>query len=272
MLKISRKIKLAIRKFFFTKGLLLRRMDSNKKLLEFINRFREKYISIDLIRVGGGADGGYLVPNNLEELKYCFSPGVDCTADFESELSKKYNIKSFLADASVKSPPIEDRNIEFIPKFLGSTTKKEFITLKDWINISIGEEDGKKILQMDIEGGEYDVLIHEDSSVIASFSYLVIEFHDLEKIFNSDFLMVLSSIFEKIYKNFSICHVHPNNCSGIASLKGISVPRVMEVTFIRNDLAPNLKNNNPITLPHELDTPNVHGTPDIEMPEIWWKD
>jgi hypothetical protein len=30
----------------------------------------------ELIRIGGDADGGYLVPNDLEDLSGCFSPGL----------------------------------------------------------------------------------------------------------------------------------------------------------------------------------------------------
>ena len=98
---------------------------------------------------------------------------------------------------------------------------------------------------MDIEGGEYDALVYEDSQTLASFSIIVIEFHYLQKMFERDFLNMVTAIFEKIYKNFSICHVHPNNYCGIVSLDGIEIPRVIEVTFIRNDLVNNFSNNNP---------------------------
>ena len=236
----------------------------------FIARFKQKYVYCDLVRIGGEGDGGYLLPDIMNEVRYCFSPGVSDVATFEQELSQKYNIKSFMADASVKKTPIEDENFNFIPKFLGSVTAGNIITLSDWMQKSIGDDKNQKILQMDIEGGEYGVLTLEDSKTLASFAVMVIEFHWLDQIFQPNFLKMMSAIFEKIYKNFSICHVHPNNCCGIATLDEIPVPRVMEVTFIRNDLVPRSVAKN-IELPHELDRKNILLHPDLIMPEIWWK-
>jgi hypothetical protein len=255
----------------FKRSILLSKLTSTEKLNDFIVRFRENYVSCNLIRIGGEGDGGYLVPDNLEQMKYCFSPGVGNYSNFEQELSKKYSIRSYMADASVKSTPIDDSNFEFLSKFIGSRTHHETITLSDWIKESIGYDNGAKILQMDIEGSEYEVLAFEDIETIASFSMIIIEFHELQKLFQSDFLRAFSSIFEKIYKNFKICHVHPNNGCGIAELNGITVPKVMEVTFIRNDLNIINTRNDDIALPHVLDRKNVDNIPDLVMPEIWWK-
>ena len=124
---------------------------------------------------------------------------------------------------------------------------------------------------MDVEGGEYDVLVYEDSKTLASFSTMIIEFHNLQKLFERDFLKMVSAVFEKIYKNFSICHVHPNNCCGIASLDEIDIPRVIEVTFIRNDLLNKLSYKQSLSLPHNLDDKNVVNNEEIYMPKIWWQ-
>ena len=264
-------IKYKIRQVLFRNHIWIEQINSKNELKRFLKRFSDKFISCDLIRVGGENDGGYLIPNNLNEISFCFSPGVSDRAYFEKDLSDNYNIKSFMADASVKASPIKDMNFEFIPKFLGSYSNDKFITLSDWIESTIGKDQSGKILQMDIEGGEYDVLTYEDSGTLASFSILVIEFHFLQKLFEKDFLKMFSSIFEKIFRNFSICHVHPNNCCGIANLDGISVPRIMEVTFIRNDLIEKFLNKYDINLPHRLDRKNSLKNKDIIMPEIWWK-
>lgn len=260
-----------LRQGLFKQHYWVEKLNSNLELENFLKRFREHYISCDLVRTGGDGDGGYLHPDILKDVSYCFSPGVDYTANFEKELSQKFNIKSFMADASVKRPPILDENFEFIGKFLGAKTEGDFITLSDWIKQCDLREPGARILQMDIEGGEYEVLIYEDVDVIASFSCIIIEFHGLQKLFERDFLKMVSAVFEKIYKHFSICHVHPNNCCGIASLDGIDIPRIIEVTFIRNDLVDNLCNAAPISLPNLLDQKNVNVNKDILMPEVWWK-
>ena len=127
------------------------------------------------------------------------------------------------------------------------------------------------ILQMDIEGGEYDVLTFESTATLSRFSAMIIEFHFLERLFESNYLYMISILFEKLYRHFSICHVHPNNCCGFTSLNGIDMPNVIEVTFLRHDLVDQFKSASALSLPHRLDRRNVSHQADIDIPEIWWK-
>ena len=266
-------IKARIGRIAYKFNTLIEDLVSNNALEIFFSKFRKNYISCDLIRVGDrSGDGGYLMPNILNEVSYCFSPGVDNTASFEKELSEKYNIKSFMADASVKGPPFQNKNFEFTPKFLKTENNNKTITLSNWIKNSIGNDKANKILQMDIEGGEYDVLLYEGPETFASFQVMIIEFHDVHKIFHRDFFKIFSNILDKIYKNFSICHVHPNNCCGKLNLNNISIPAVMEMTFIRNDLGSKYQNSNKIVLPHNLDRKNVLKNKEIILSQIWYDD
>lgn len=176
-----------------------------------------------------------------------------------------------MAEASVSSAPLKDKNFTFIKKYLGDRAFNDFVTLSDWMAQSLGVTERELILQMDIEGGEYDVLILESSEVLSRFSAMVIEFHSLQKMFDPHFLQMITSIFEKLYANFSICHVHPNNCCGIRRKNGNEVQRVMEVTFLRKDLVERYRSNSAISLPNKMDRKNVSRKDDIEMPDPWWK-
>ena len=281
-----------IKQYAFKRGLIVERTSvkgNNPSQLEaFFARFREKYVSVNLIRIGGQGDGGYLVPDCLDDIRYCFSAGVADVADFEQELSDRYNIKSFMADASVEHAPVQGDNFEFIKKLIGNppansqqptansqqptaNSQQDYITLSDWVQHTIGNDSSPKLFQMDIEGGEFDVLICES---LASFSIVVIEFHDLHRMFGLDFLHMISALFEKIYRDFSICHVHPNNWAGRGGMKtfdGISIPSTIEVTLIRNDLIAKCRSDQKILLPHEFDRKNVPEQEDIVMPDIWWR-
>ena len=197
-------IKLFLKKLFFRLGFNVEKISNHKDIELFISQFRKNYKSTELIRIGGNSDGGYLLPNILENIKYCFSAGVGNVSTFEKELSQNYQIKSFMADASVQSPPMNDDNFLFTPKFLGSKTKDTFITLSDWILESLDGDTASKILQMDIEGSEYDVLTLESAEALAQFDSMIIEFHGLHNIFQRDFFRMVSAIFEKIFINFSI--------------------------------------------------------------------
>lgn len=265
-----RSLKKFILDLALSKNVKIKKLRATPELTSFIDRFRSNYLPCDLIRIGGRGDGGYLVPNALQKIKYCFSPGVGKVSNFENELSDRYGIKCFLADASVHSLPTENKNFYFTKKFLGNNSFGNVITLSDWIEQSIGKDNAPKILQMDIEGGEYDVLTFESIETIASFSVVVIEFHGMDNLFSEYFLRMVSAIFEKFYKNFRIGHVHVNNCCGIFSVDGVGVPPVLEVTFVRNDVMATCAVPEKIALPHILDEKNVGNRPDVILPKIWW--
>ncbi|MEL6817307.1 MAG: FkbM family methyltransferase [Pseudomonadota bacterium] len=260
-----------VRKEAFQRGTLITLLVDIDTVRLFLARFRAHYVPVELIRIGGDGDGGYLLPDILENVEFCFSPGVEYVAHFERELSNRYGIRSFMADASVDSAPMEDDNFQFIPKFIGNRTHGNFVTLSDWVEQSVGQSTGARILQMDIEGGEYDVLMYESVDSLAQFSTIIVEFHWLQRMFEPNFFQTFATIFEKIYRNFSICHAHPNNCCGIAEYKNVQVPRVLEVTFVRNDLIEGLARHDQVRLPHPLDRKNVPANDELVMPKIWWR-
>jgi hypothetical protein len=264
-------MKTFIKKILLKLGINIEHAISSENIRNFVTRFRDNYKSVKLIRVGGDGDGGYLIPDILKTVKYCFSPGVGNIIKFEAELSKAYGIKSFMLDGSINCPSFNDDNLKFEKKFLGSRNDENFITLSSWINKCISKNSENRILQMDIEGGEYDVLIYESAEDLSQFSCMIIEFHDLQNVCQRRFIQMISAIFEKIYLNFSIVHVHPNNVSGIVNLGGIEIPSSIEVTFMKNDLISAHTLNSAIFLPNPLDSRVSNKIPDVKMPEIWWK-
>lgn len=251
-------------------GLIVSTTAQDSEIEAFFERFREHYVTIELKRVGGAGDGGYLIPDILEKISHCYSPGVADSAAFELELSEQYGIISLMADASVAGPPLDNPNFRFTKRFLGNRTSGNIVTLTDWMSETTDDTVRDLILQMDIEGAEYEVLISEPESTLSKFAVLVIEFHYLDNLFEKHFLRMVTSLFEKLYKMFSICHVHPNNCCGVAEFHNFEVPRVIEVTFLRNDYSDCLKSHSLPSLPHPLDERNVDSEVDIVMPDIWW--
>ena len=56
-------------------------------VLRLIERLQPQNCGKEMIRIGGDFDGGYLVPNDLEGIQYCFSPGVSNKSSFEDHLA-----------------------------------------------------------------------------------------------------------------------------------------------------------------------------------------
>lgn len=242
------------------------RATEKRKLLDFLESIKPVKTNYDLIRLGGDSDGGYLIPNDIENLEACFSPGVANIADFEIDLAKK-GIKCFMADYSIEKLPINNSLFDFEKKYLGSTNNKEYITLENWIESKTSNK-SDLILQMDIESSEYSVIFDTPSEILKRFRILVIEFHKLHYMFNPMGFELISLTFEKILKNFEIVHIHPNNVDKLVEYDGISVPPTMEFTFLRKDRITSKTRN--LSFPHKLDQANTYKKDDFVLPKCWY--
>lgn len=238
------------------------------KLYLFFSSIRPVTTDKHLIRIGGDTDAGYLIPDDLNGVKICFSPGVSTSSTFENELAKS-EIRSFLADYSVEQPPVTNDHFSFLKKFIGFENSDIFITLENWVNQCADKDDREMILQMDIEGSEYPVLIDSSSDLLKRFRILIIEFHQFDSILNAQAFDKVASCFYKLLKDFYIVHIHPNNCGRVVRFKDFEVPTVLEFTFIRKDRVQSVEYTK--SFPHPLDRPNLIQKSDILLPHCFYQ-
>jgi hypothetical protein len=236
-------------------------------ILNFVKILKPCSTEHELIRLGGSNDGGYLVPNDLNNIKFNLSPGVGKFFNFELDLLKK-NIPSYMCDASIDSISSELKGCVFVKKNIGSINKKNQISINDWIE-SINVVKGQDLMmQMDIEGMEYETMLSLSKENLDSFRIIIIEFHNLREIKNKFFFKIVTSTFEKLLENFIICHIHPNNSCGINYISDVAIPNAIEVSFIRKDRVK--KKIYTKDFPHSLDQPSVKGLKDIFLPKVWF--
>jgi len=254
---------------FIAPGFNLTSQTAPEDLLKLIRKLRPQNCGIDLIRIGGAGDGGYLVPDDFNGIEYCFSPGVNTISDFENQLADR-GIKSFLADYSVDAPPILRPEFTFDKKFLGSTNNDKFMTLAFWKNKYLNNYAQDLILQMDIEGSEYEVILNAPDELLDQFRIVVIEFHSLQMLFEPIMFRILSACFEKLLKSFYVVHIHPNNCGDVVRRGNVEVPMGMEFTFLNKK---RVGTTMPIhTFPNKLDKPNNPTGRNIRLPDCWCMD
>lgn len=242
------------------------RKTSSEALRKLIDRLKPRQSAQELIRVGPAGDGGYLVPDDLEGISACYSPGVNLISDFEKDCADR-GMRVYMADASVDGPATEHSNFDFRKMFVGATTDDVFMTVDDWVAETSGDSTSDLILQMDIEGFEYEVLLAMSMDLLKRFRIIVVEFHMLEQLWNKPFFGLASRAIEKLCSTHDCVHLHPNNCGGIVTRDGISIPRVMEFTFVRKDRMP----EEPIFakhFPHPLDEDNTGENPTV-LPATW---
>ena len=221
---------------------------------------------MELIRIGPERDGGYLVPDDLDGIPYAFSPGVSTESGFDLALAER-GLKVFMADHSVDGPAVSHPRFVFDKRFVGCLTDERYITLDDWHAARIGAADAELLLQMDIEGGEYETLLAASPKLLAKFRIMVIEFHSLPQLWNEPFFGVVSRVFDKLLATHAVVHIHPNNCCGSAKRAGIEIPKYAEFTLLRRDrLRSTAYRTN---CPHPLDRPNTYKK-ELRLAPCWY--
>jgi hypothetical protein len=226
-----------------------------------------KPLESNLVRVGPDGDGGYLIPDDLDGIQYAFSPGVSTESGFEAELARRGMIV-FMADYSVDQPAEKHRNFVFDKKFVGCVSNERFMTMDEWKRNHIPDHDGDLLLQMDIEGFEYETILSMSADLLAQFRIIVVEFHFIEQWLCRPHFELVSRAFEKLLQSHSVVHIHPNNVAGSIRTQGLELPRIIETTLLRND---RISTRLPAKrFPHPLDSDNTDNST-LTLPECWYR-
>ena len=258
-----------LRKAFFSMGYRVGRHTKLDDLRQLLRSLRPEDCGRELIRLGGEADGGYLLPDDLEGIEYCFSPGVSTIADFENQIADR-GIRSFMADYSVSAPPQMRPEFHFEKKYLGATDDEIFTTLASWKRRCLGDYTGDMILQMDIEGFEYEVLLSLPEDLLDQFRIVIIEFHHLDRLFDPYMFKHYSMCFRKLLRYFRVAHIHPNNWDEVTRRAEVEIPHMLEFTFYSRRRAGS--HGTVSRLPHPLDRDNVPGKRALTLPRCWYTD
>ena len=248
-------------------NILISRPTDPSLLAQFFSSLKPIATNRDLIRIGGEDDGGYLVPNDLDNISACFSPGLAKICDFDLDLANR-GIKCFLADHSVDGPPIHHELFDFEKKYLGPTEDSIFMTLESWVRRKAPNQTDF-ILQMDIEGAEYGVIFDTSSETLKKFRILVIEFHEMDAIRDKFGFLLANLTFSKLLKDFEVVHIHPNNYREPVIYRDYQIPPALEFTFLRKDRIS--RRGRTFKFPHPLDRKNVARREDYPLPKCWFE-
>ena len=242
---------------------------SRDQVLDLLKLIRPVASPKPMIRLGPDGDGGYLVPDDVDEIKACFSPGVSDEAGFELSFAHR-GVPCFLADASVQEAPVKHENIFFEPMFLGPISDlKRFVSLEDWVTQK-SIDSGDLVLQMDIEGAEYEVLSGAPRELLKRFRLIAIELHHLEFILTNRFSALgFEAFIRRLLEDFEVVHIHPNNNRRPVFHKGIEIPPVIEMTLLRKNRFAGTRSSEPVSLPHPLDSDNSPRRKHLKFSSDW---
>ena len=262
-------MKKLIKKLIQKQGYNVAKSTPPDRVRSLIEKLNPTPIEMDFIRLGPNGDGGYLIPDDIEGVKTCFSPGVGKLSVFEEHCINR-GMKVFMADRSVEKPILNapESEYQFVKKHIGCVDNDDFMTMDEWVKANSAKDDNDLLLQMDIEGTEYPALINMTDPLMKRFRIIVVEFHTLDDLWNPHFFNIAEIAIDRLLQTHTCVHIHPNNSLGIEYQFGVAIPKVAEFTFLRND---RLKiKNTPLKFPHKLDYDNTKKQ-HIDLPENWYK-
>lgn len=231
-----------------------------------LTRFRPVDTGHQLIRIGPDHDGGYLLPDDLEGLVALYSPGVSDTTGFDWKMAE-IGLECYLADGTVDAPEKIHPRMNFEKIMIGIEVSEGFTTLENWVTHTAAEP-SDLILQMDIEGAEYDVLLHSESELLKRFRIIVVELHFIDQMLLSEERSKLDDLLQHLEKTHAICHTHANNVAAPVSIGKAKVPPFVEITLLRRD---RLKSSGgeEAEFPNSLDAVNLPELPSIQQTAFW---
>lgn len=250
---ITRKFSCLIKAILEKNNYVVQESTPDDVLTELISFLKPKAIDIPLTRIGEKGDGGYLVPNDFIGIGACLSPGSNKEWGFEKNLFEKFKIKSAIIDRLENKPPDLHPEIHFKDSWLGVLDEKNHISMETWLEEINLPTHSDLILQMDIEGSEYDILAALSTKTLNRFRIIVVEFHYSYRYLNKELFMEhYTKAFDRLKENHIVVHFHANNSCGDWIFRKKSLPIVFEITLIRKDRVKRVIGNSPV--PHELDS------------------
>lgn len=254
-----------IRTLMLAKGYWSERTAPLADVTALIARLRPMRSSIPLRRLGGPHGGGYLVPDDLDGIAACISPGVWTECHFDAALAD-LGVDVHIADAAAEGPPAAHPRFHFSRLSFDTYSGDSRVTIDDFCRDVA--PDGDLLLDMDIEGAEYRVLSAISDDLLARFRIMTIEFHHLGNLHTPFGLSEIGGVFDRLLRTHSIVHIHPNNAVPPVVRGDIGIPPVMEFTFLRSDRAEFAPSRGPY--PHPLDVQVESDRPDFPLPSAWY--
>jgi hypothetical protein len=240
---------------------------SIRKVWSFLT---DQVSDIDMTRVGGNNDGGYFCPTDLSSITTVFSPGYGGIKDFEDELGR-LGKKIYICDPMYDHIPnlMESQDFDGIGLAATSNADGLFLSLSDWIDSKVDSNTNHMLLQMDIEGAEWEILLHSEAEVLRRFDVLLIEFHNLDRlVFDKNFLESAEILFAKLANDFTNIYCRANNCGGTFAYLLNKMPKVVEITLVKNSQLELWRTLNPRQPINDEDFSNNPSLPSLKLPSL----
>ncbi len=203
----------------------------------------------------------------FDKVDAAYSFGIANDVTWDKEIAER-SIPVFMYDHTIDGLPEEHKNFHFFKT--GICGKPNISGMKD-IGTLIKENGhlGRNLLlKMDIEGFEYPAIQALTEEEISQFTQISMEIHDLQNLlFDAEKHFLISECLVKILHHMYCVHIHANNVGWVAERNGVSVPVLLELSFIRKDMANDFQRTDKLRT--DLDSPNNADNEEINVHNLW---
>lgn len=183
-------------------------------------------------RVGRANDGGYIMLKPFSREKIAYSFGICDDVSWDIDMAENgYQIYQY--DHTIDRLPQEHDSFHWHK--LGLTGGEETDDKKglETLLAKNGHTDTTgMLLKMDIEGDEWGVFAGCPRNVLEQFDQIVVEFYNCA--FGNRPLILRA--LEKLNDSFAVVHVHANNYRPNNYCGNLTLPDVLEVTYVRRGM------------------------------------
>jgi hypothetical protein len=203
---------------------------NTKKIQTILNYLAPNQYLGKIKRVGGKADGSYVVPIEiLDKNTYLLSGGIEDNNEFEIFVASR-GITGIQIDNSIAEPPRNHLNLKFLNATLGNTDKPGHVSLETLINKI--PKNKKILIKIDIEGGEIEALGSLSAKNLKRIDCLVMELHNLGSITSKN--DKIYNLLNRLHKaNLRSIFVQANNACLTYTLAGTLIPDNIEITYAK---------------------------------------
>jgi hypothetical protein len=233
----------------------------SKDVFDVLSLLLPYEIDVAKKRVGPERDGGYVV-SEYSGTPDLVSFGISNDVRFEKALGDQGH-RCFMYDHTIAQLPEHHDSFNWFKIGVSGSYDEtdELLSISSHLN-RIDHSD-RMILKIDVEGAEWDVFSTIDRDDLVRFEQIVGEFHWFMELDNPSFREKVYRSLRNITNEFTLFHVHANNCRPLGFAGGFAVADVLELSFVRNDLvrrspssqvwpSPLDKANNEIVTDHAL--------------------
>jgi hypothetical protein len=233
------------------------------EILRTLSILRPMDVTCGKVRTGGPFDGGYVMANDFEGTKICYSIGVGPQVIWDEEMAGR-GMEIFQYDHTVEGTPVTHPNFHFRKIGIAANLDDpELITLEKMLDQNGHKKKENMLLKIDVEGAEWEVFDGMSSKLLSKFDQIVVEYHGLEYLERDSFRARAERVFRAIGHTHQCIHIHGNNYGGFAMVHNIPVANVIEVTYVLKSRFQFIESTD--IFPTHLDDPCKPDAPDLYL-------